>query len=168
MRMLMILALALAVGLAAAGDALAQSAKAKNGARYGDWTLQCGASGACALIRKVKRKDGGIAANVFLRIRKTKKGPRVLMNVNFQDGVALRTQPRFFVDKNKETGALTWITCSKQRCQSVALLTPKQQGWLMAGNVMRVAYKKFGQDKWTAVPVSLRGVTAGLAALAAR
>lgn len=168
MRISMFLALLLAAGLLAAGGAAAQSANSANGARFGDWTLRCGKTNTCALMHEVKLKSGGMAANVFMRIRKTQNGPRVLLNANTPDGVRIADRPRILVDDRKEALPLAWITCARQKCQSAALLTPQQQGMLMAGNVMRLIYRKHGAEKWTAVPVSLRGVTAGLAALAAK
>ena len=95
-------------------------------------------------------------------------GPRVLMVMNSPEGVALNIAPGYIVDGGDEAVNLSWRTCIRQLCRAAALLSQQQQGAVMAGNVMTLGYRKFREDKTTAFPVSLRGVTAGLAALSAQ
>ncbi|MEM7270452.1 MAG: invasion associated locus B family protein [Pseudomonadota bacterium] len=162
----------LALMMILAGAATAQ-AQAKNGQRFGDWTLRCVAQGpgqtSCALRQRVTRADTNeLLADVSLNMAQVQGTPRVLMVVVTPDGVALNIAPGFIVDGEGDAVNLSWRTCSQNLCRAAALLSPQQQGAVMAGLEMRLGYNRFQSEQTTVLPVSLKGVTAGLAALSTR
>ena len=109
-----------------------------------------------------------LLSEVSLNMVQIDGAPRVLMVMNVPEGAALNIAPGYIVDGAGDAVNLSWRTCLRDLCRAAAILSQPQQGAIMAGNVMRLGYRKFREDNTTAFPVSLRGVTAGLAALAAR
>jgi invasion protein IalB len=152
--------------------ALSASAQEHTTQQFGDWTLRCAQQQAgkiCSLRQRVVIVEGNqLLAEVSLNIAQIDGQPRVLMVMNSPEGVALNIAPGYIVDERDDVVNLSWRTCVRQLCRAAALLSPQQQGVVMAGNVMVLGYNKFREDKATAFRVSLRGVTAGLAALSAQ
>ena len=152
--------------------ALGAAAQEQTTQQYGDWTLRCTQQQngkVCSLRQRVVQGEGSeLLAEVSLNMAQIEGQPRVLMVMNSPEGVALNIAPGYIVDGGNEAVNLSWRTCIRQLCRSAALLSPQQQGVVMAGNVMTLGYRKFREEKTTAFPVSLRGVTAGLAALSAQ
>ncbi|MDG1209133.1 MAG: invasion associated locus B family protein [Paracoccaceae bacterium] len=152
--------------------ALSASAQEQTTQKFGDWTLRCAQQQAgkiCSLRQRVVIVEGNqLLAEVSLNIAQIDGQPRVLMVMNSPEGVALNIAPGYIVDERDDVVNLSWRTCVRQFCRAAALLSPQQQGVVMAGNVMVLGYNKFREDKATAFRVSLRGVTAGLAALSAQ
>lgn len=152
--------------------ALSAGAQEQTSQQYGDWTLRCAEQQGgkiCSLRQRVVQGEGNdLLAEVSLNMAQIDGQPRVLMVMNSPEGVALNIAPGFIVDGGDEAVNLSWRTCIRQLCRAAALLTPQQQGAVMAGNVMTLGYRKFRSETTTAFPVSLKGVTAGLAALASR
>ena len=158
-----------------AGGAWAQNASTK---QFGDWTLRCNATqnggNVCSLRQKATQgQTGDLLAEVSLNLVQLDGKARVLMVMNAPEGVALNIAPGFVVDgkgfgPNGEAVNLSWRTCLRELCRAAAILTSEQQGAVMAGNAMTMGYRRFQQDGTTAFPVSLRGVTAGLAALSSQ
>ena len=152
--------------------ALSASAQEQTTQKFGDWTLRCAQQQAgkiCSLRQRVVIVEGNqLLAEVSLNIAQIDGQPRVLMVMNSPEGVALNIAPGYIVDERDDVVNLSWRTCVRQFCRDAALLSPQQQGVVMAGNVMVLGYNKFREDKATAFRVSLRGVTAGLAALSAQ
>lgn len=161
--------LAITFFLAAQSSASAQEQTAQ---QYGDWTLRCAEQQdgkICSLRQRVVEGEGNdLLAEVSLNMAQIDGQPRVLMVMNSPEGVALNIAPGYIVDGGDQAVNLSWRTCIRQLCRAAALLTPQQQGAVMAGNVMTLGYRRFRSETTTAFPVSLRGVTAGLAALASR
>ena len=167
--------LAIIFGCISAGAVWAQDGTSK---QYGDWTLRCSAqqNGAkvCSLRQRVLAGEGqDMLAEVSLNLARLDGQARVLLVMNSPEGVALNVAPGFVVD-GKGFGAageavnLSWRTCIRQLCRAAAILSPEQQGAVMAGNVMTMGYRRFQEGKTTAFPISLKGVTAGLAALSSQ
>lgn len=152
--------------------ALSASAQEHTTQQFGDWTLRCAQQQAgkiCSLRQRVVIVEGNqLLAEVSLNIAQIDGQPRVLMVMNSPEGVALNIAPGYIVDERDDVVNLSWRTCVRQLCRAAALLSPQQQGVVMAGNVMVLGYNKFREDKATAFRVSLQGVTAGLAALSAQ
>lgn len=152
--------------------AFGAAAQEQTSQQYGDWTLRCAQQQngkICSLRQRVVAGDGAaLLAEVSLNMAQIDGQPRVLMVMNSPEGVALNIAPGYIVDGGDEAVNLSWRTCIRQLCRAAALLSPQQQGAVMAGNIMTLGYRKFREDKTTAFPVSLRGVTAGLAALSAQ
>lgn len=152
--------------------ALGASAQEQTSQQYGDWTLRCAEQQGgkiCSLRQRVVAGEGSaLLAEVSLNIARIDGQPRVLMVMNSPDGVALNIAPGYIVDGGEEAVNLSWRTCIRELCRAAALLSPQQQSTVMTGNVMTLGYRKFREDNTTAFPVSLRGVTAGLAALSAQ
>lgn len=152
--------------------ALSASAQEHTTQQFGDWTLRCAQQQAgkiCSLRQRVVIEEGNqLLAEVSLNIAQIDGQPRVLMVMNSPEGVALNIAPGYIVDERDDVVNLSWRTCVRQLCRAAALLSPQQQGVVMAGNVMVLGYNKFREDKATAFRVSLQGVTAGLAALSAQ
>lgn len=165
MGFIRILAIALATLTIAAGGASAQE---KTVGKYGDWTMKCLNKDCWIEQRRVTKKDGKLVIDMSLRLRKVQGAPRVLMTVDTPDRAAISIAPAFVVDNAKTATPLSWRTCFGGVCRAAALLTPQEQAQVMKGNGLRFGYRKYRAKKATAAPVSLRGVTAGLTALAAR
>ena len=168
MRIVLAITFLLTSSLGAFGAA----AQEQTSQQYGDWTLRCAQQQngkICSLRQRVVEGEGNVLlAEVSLNMAEIDGQPRVLMVMNSPEGVALNIAPGYIVDGGDEAVNLSWRTCIRQLCRAAVLLTPPQQGAVMAGNVMTLGYRKFREDKTTAFPVSLRGVTAGLAALSAQ
>ena len=152
--------------------AFGAAAQEQTSSQYGDWTLRCAQQQSgkiCSLRQRVVQCEANtLLAKVSLNMAQIDGQPRVLMVMNSPEGVALNIAPGFIVDQSDDVVNLSWRTCIRQLCRAAALLTPPQQGAVMAGNVMVLGYNKFREDKATAFQVSLRGVTAGLAALSSQ
>ena len=152
--------------------ALAASAQEQTSQQYGDWTLRCAQQQGgkiCSLRQRVIQSEGGaLLAEVSLNMAQIDGQPRVLMVMNSPEGVALNIAPGFIVDDGEDVVNLSWRTCIQQLCRAAVLLSPQQQGQVMAGDVMTLGYRQFRKEETTRFPLSLRGVTAGLAALSAQ
>lgn len=152
--------------------AFSASAQEQTSQQYGDWSLRCAQQESgkiCSLRQRVViGEENALLAEVSLNMAEIDGQPRVLMVMNSPEGVALNIAPGFIVDDGDQAVNLSWRTCIRQLCRAAALLTTQQQGAVMAGNVMTLGYRRFREETTTAFPVSLRGVTAGLAALAAQ
>lgn len=171
------LAAAMAVCVMTAGTAFGAAAQnagqgpAKNGAKYGDWTLRCVAESVgqtnCALIQRLAQAESGaFVAEVGLNRAKTDQGDRTLLVMLTPDGAALNLLPAYLVDESEDQVTLNWRTCANQLCRAAVLLSPEQEAALKAGGRMVLAYQRFGASQPVRIAVSLTGVTAGLNALA--
>lgn len=152
--------------------ALSVSAQEQTSQQYGDWTLRCAEQQGgtiCSLRQRVVQGEANeLLAEVSLNIATIDGQPRVLMVMNSPEGVALNIAPGYIVDGGETAVNLSWRTCIRQLCRAATLLSRQQQSAVMAGDIMTLGYRRFREEKATAFEVSLRGVTAGLAALSAK
>lgn len=151
--------------------ATAASEAARNGARFGDWTLRCVAESVtqtkCALIQRLAQAEtNAFIAEIGLNRAETAEGARTLMVLLTPDGTALNLLPAYVVDEGEVQVPLNWRTCANRLCRAAVLLNPEQEAALKAGGQLVMAYQRFGAQAPLRLAVSLNGVTAGLAALA--
>lgn len=166
--------LAAILTLAAAFGAMAQTAegaaKARNGAKFGAWTLRCVAEGVgetkCGLVQRLAQAEtNAFVAEIALNRAETADGPRTLMVLLTPDAMALNLLPAYVVDEAEAQVTLNWRTCAQRLCRAAVLLSPEDETALKAGDRIIMAYQRFAAAEPVRLGVSLQGVTAGLAAL---
>jgi invasion protein IalB len=152
----------------AALAALPAAAEVRNGATFGDWRIACAAETTarttCALAQTVVARDGG----AFLaEIGLNPGAGGVVMVLRTPTGTLLPVQPAYRTETG-EARPLAWQTCTGDFCTALRLLEQAEVDALRRGRSMVVGYHRAGAEAPVAFAVSLAGVTAGLAALAAR
>lgn len=170
-----IFGLAAAMFLAAA-PAHAQDAKTaatpKVGERIGDWIFQCQALSAteniCGLVQtivdnKTKRQVVGIA------IRYAGKGAdrRLGMFVTVPLGIFLGSGVGGKIDDGDQF-KFNLQSCNQRGCQAAIEVKKDMVSELKKGKRLIVGFKARADSNTIAVPVSLKGFTAGLKSIAAR
>lgn len=149
----------------------ASAQTAANGALFDDWQLTCRAEAvgqtACALVQTLVANDSDtFLAEVGLNLVTNDDGTAgIVMVLRTPSGMLLPARPAFRVGEAGEPRALTWRTCAGDACTAVLPLTQGDLTDLRAGASMIVGYQPINRDGPVAFAVSLRGVTAGLAAL---
>lgn len=171
MRIFLAAIITLTAALAANAQTAEGGAKARNGAKFGAWTLRCVAEGVgetkCGLVQRLAQAEtNAFVAEIALNRAETAEGPRTLMVLLTPDAMALNLLPAYVVDEAEAQVTLNWRTCAQRLCRAAALLTPEDEAALKAGDKMTLAYQRFGAAEPVRLGVSLQGVTAGLAALA--
>lgn len=155
--------------LVGATPGLAQ--QAANGSVFDDWQLSCRAEGvgqtSCALVQTlVESESDAFLAEVGLNLVTDADGAAgIVMVLRTPSGMLLPAQPAFRVGEAGTPRALTWRTCAGDACTAVLPLTPEDLSAMRAGASMIVGYQPINRPDPVAFAVSLRGVTAGLAAL---
>ena len=163
------------LGLAAAFIALpaiAQDAKPKLGERIGDWVFQCQALSAdeniCGLVQtiidnKTKRQVVGIAVRYAGQGEKKRLG----MFVTVPLGIFLGSGIGGKIDTSEQF-KFNLITCNQRGCQGATEIKASMLAGLKKGERLIIGFKARADTKTIAVPVSLKGFTAGLKAIDAR
>ena len=154
--------------LLAASPAAAQDPVA-NGTVFGDWTVVCAAEAVgrtvCALAQTlVDPADGALLAEIGLNPVGSGAEAQVVMVLRTPASMLLPVRPAFRVGEGP-TVALTWHTCAGESCTALLTLGAEDIAALRRGLTMIVGYQPLAQDRPLSFPVSLRGITAGLAAL---
>ena len=89
---------------------------------------------------------------------------RLVMVLRTPSGMLLPVRPAFRVGAGA-TVPLNWHTCAGDTCSALLTLGPDEVRALRRGISMVVGYQPLALDRPLSFTVSLRGVTAGLAAL---
>lgn len=152
-----------------AGPVAAQDAQ-RNGAAFDDWRLACEATAVnrtiCAITQRLTLTGtDAFLAEVRLQLVQVDGATRVLMAVTTPTDMALPVRPGYRVGEAGETRPLDWRTCTPQVCTASRVLDPAEVEDIRRGTRMILGYQPATQAGAIAFPVSLDGVTAGLAAL---
>ena len=148
-------------------DSLFAQAAPRNGDRFGDWIFNCQALGPsetlCALTQELTLKSQG---KRLLRVTLGPIGPNTetVLQVLAPLGVYIPAGVAFKVDKGPLT-QMQMQSCTAQGCKAT-LPADKDLLWaLKAGSKMMVGFKAGAASKTLSVPVSLKGIQDGMAAV---
>ena len=161
----------LCLGLALAGGPLAaQEQGLSNGTAFADWTVACRAAAIgetdCVLSQVlVKAETNELVAEVSLAPADDDAGVVLLLRV--PTGVILRRPAEVLVIGTEDGAALDWLTCDSRYCTAATTLQDATLADFRRGLTARLGYLRMGTETPAVFDVSLRGVTAGLAALGA-
>ena len=152
-------ALALALGLSV-GAALADQPE-----RFGDWDLLRLPQAGCQLTQTViSRRSGTRIAEIWLAGQpdgSSVLSARVPVGVSLPEGIAYRHPSA------RRAVPLTWQLCGPETCLAQARITEEETARLKRGSRIVLAFVPVRGSRPLQVAVSLRGVTAGLRAVAA-
>ena len=169
--MMAALALLAAPVLAQEEEGAAAAGPVANGTAFGDWRVACQAVAVgrtvCVLAQRiVARETGALVGEVTLRPAQGPEGAEaLLMTLTVPTGLALRARPAYRIPPAEEERALDWETCGPRLCRAVRALGAEEVGALRAATSARVGYRPLRAEGPVVFDLSLRGVTAGLAAL---
>lgn len=137
-------------------------------ATHGDWEERCidlqGGERRCALVQMGTAETQDVGARALVTLTKGGEGGKetvarfeVPIGVYLPNGLGLKID-------GKKYGGVPFQFCQPDRCTAIAVLSDEQAGALRAG---QSASLEFFADRQRSieVPISLMGVTAGLAAL---
>lgn len=166
------LTLALPFLLTLTGAPAAQ-AEVPNGAAFGDWHVLCTAESSaktsCALTQGIATKEGNrFLAEIGLNPGLQAEEGALVMVLRTPSAMALQVQPGFRIGgPSGEQVDMVWRTCAGDFCTAIQSLDAAAISRLKSANTMIVGYQPMGAEQAVTFNVSLNGVTAGLAALAA-
>jgi invasion protein IalB len=186
-RLRLLAAAALLSAAAIAGDAAAQQnpqpaasdkrpAKSKeaekSGTRFEDWRLGCerrrdNDQEACFIEQRVAPKETPDRLALAMAIGYFAPGGKPAMIIKLpptavkEAGIIIRVDDR-------QTREVTIRQCGRDNCSVMALVDDDLMGEMRAGKQAIVAYSRKESQDIVRVPVSLRGLTRGLAALRKR
>ncbi|SLN37349.1 invasion associated locus B family protein [Roseisalinus antarcticus] len=136
-------------------------AAAQDGARFRDWTLLDLPAGGCVLHNRVLSVDGGLTlADVFLE----DLGGDLLMSVRVPVGVSLADGMAYRHDGRPVAVPLIWQSCNTETCLAQVRATAREAERLRSARAVIVGFVPVPGARPLTFPVSLMGVTAGLAA----
>ena len=164
-----VLALAFIAACGAAAPALADAAKPAADTAYGDWVLHCGkarnGAEACALHQKIMSQDTKLPVAAFAISRGS-------------DGAALRLAAILPLGLDIPAGVSGKVasapipfpitTCVRRGCIASATIDAPLLAALQGADSFTTTFKMRPVAAPTTIPVSLKGLDAGLKALAAK
>ncbi len=148
-------------------SARAQDSAPKVGERIGDWVFQCQALSAtntvCGLIQNIA--DRGTQRQVLsVAVRPIGQEDRLAMIVTAPLGIFLGSGIGGKIDEGKQF-AFNLQSCTQRGCQGALELKDQLLDDLKKGDRLIVGYKARPDTQTIAIPVSLKGFTAGLEAI---
>ncbi|MBF0186437.1 MAG: invasion associated locus B family protein [Magnetococcales bacterium] len=145
-----------------------QSLEAANiGERFGDWMHECEAVAPnktnCFISQtQVMKESGKLVVSIVMGKLGADRQPGILVTVPISiflpSGVVAK------IDEGKQFDLLLQ-KCFPAGCRATAALTTAQLRALKSGNKIFIAYKNTPRAEPIVLPVSLKGVTAGFAAI---
>lgn len=150
------------------GPAVAQEPPEE--ARFDDWAIRCSEvendAEDCWLTQTlVEEGTNSFLAEIRLGAGGTAEDPQYVMVMSAPTGILLTSRPGFRIDKSAEGSSMNWHNCTPSRCEAAKTLTSEEVLSLRQGAQMIIGYQRFMAPEPTVFALSLRGVTAGLAAL---
>lgn len=153
-----------------ASPLIAQTTKPKVGDRIGDWVYQCQALAAdktvCGLLQNIA--DRGTQKQVLnVAISPLGNTGRLAMLVTAPLGIFLGTGIGGKVDDGKQF-SFNLQSCTQRGCQAAIEIKDDLLAELRKGNRLIVGFKARRDSKTIAIPVSLKGISAGLNAISSK
>ena len=142
----------------------------KVGDAIGDWIFTCQALSAsqtaCALTQTIVEKETKQPV-LHLTLRKLGQDQQLALIANVPLGVYLASGIAGKVDEGEQFN-LIWQICTKEICQAALALDDAKRAAFQAGSKLLIGFKPRPDAQPYTVAASLKGVTAGLAALDAQ
>ncbi|MCH2164969.1 MAG: invasion associated locus B family protein [Marinovum sp.] len=143
---------------------------ATNGQVFDDWRLVCQAVGVnqtrCVISQSLSiSESNAFLAEVTVRLVETDEGSQTVIAVSTPTNMLLPIRPAYRIEDSGETIAMEWRTCTPRVCSASRILSPAELAALKAGIRMTMGYQPTNQETPVNFPVSLKGITAGIAAL---
>ncbi|SFR60717.1 invasion associated locus B family protein [Thiomicrospira sp. ALE5] len=135
---------------------------------FGDWQLVCTEQGdkSCRALQTLDLEQGEQSMRL-LEVMVFYAGDQARMNMTFPLGLDLLAGIVLKVDENDEIG-LPFSTCLADGCRVIGNIGDDVMAQLMAGNVMKVGFRGFGEEQTLVLDVSLRGSASAFRAAEAR
>ena len=133
--------------------------------RYRDWQMaRLSPESGCLLFQQVvSRRSGTRLAEILLQ----KVDGRPTLAVRVPNGAALDYPVTYTIDDRPGIRRMEWISCSAELCLASLDLPDGDLERLRKGLRMSLGYRPLPESRPLVLPVSLRGVSAGWAALEA-
>ena len=152
-----------------ASPVYAQAKKAKVGDRIGAWTFQCQAISAdqnvCALVQAVlNKKTNKQVMRAVIRSVGAGKAQKMGLFITLPLGIFLAPGVAGKVDEGKQF-SFVLQACREGGCEAAIELDSKLQKAMKSGKTLVVGFKTSAGADAVGIPLSLNGITAGLAAL---
>ncbi len=156
-------ALGACLALLALLAAEARAEAAPEARRFGDWTLLRAGEGRCLLhYRALERNSGLVLGDLFLL--PAGEGEAVL-SLRVPVGAALST-PAFYRHPSREAVVpLEWQSCDSRQCLAQVRVTAPELARLRAGARVELSFTPVPGAARLTFPISLSGITRGLAAI---
>lgn len=150
--------------------AAAQQAQPKVGDRIGDWVYQCQTvkqnQTVCGLVQNIA--DRGTRKQVLgVAVREFGSDNRLAMLVTAPLGIFLGSGIGGKVDDGEQF-AFNLQSCSQRGCQGAIEINDRLLEQLKKGSRLMVGFKARPNEDTVVIPVSLKGFTAGIAAIQAQ
>lgn len=141
----------------------------EDGAKYGDWTVKCEGEGAgrlCHIGQDIVRSNTSTGAKmtalqVGIAYSKKNAPPQILIMAPI--GVLLFPGIEIQIDGGEKAN-VPFVQCLPVGCRTLLDMEEDTVSRIKAGTTMNVTYASPNGEK-IAIPVSLKGVTAGLEAI---